>query len=65
MEKEKWLNTLLRGDEVDEFETVQRHLRIRTNADVVRYLIGQEARRIAGGDGQEHDEPAALEATGC
>jgi ribosomal protein S3AE len=44
--QQKWLNTLLTGDEVEEFLAVQAYHGIRTNADVVRFLIRQEARRI-------------------
>jgi hypothetical protein len=46
VEKRKWVNTLLQDGEVDEFERVQEHLGIRTNADVVRHLVRKEAQRI-------------------
>lgn len=46
-----YVNTLLRGRQLEEFEQVKRHLDIDSNAGVVRYLIRQEARRISDGLG--------------
>jgi hypothetical protein len=46
-----YVNTPLRGRQLDEFEQVKRYLGIDSNAGVVRYLIRQEARRISGGLG--------------
>lgn len=46
-DKQQWLNTLLSAEHADQFETIQRHYGINTRADVVRYLINQEFRRIA------------------
>ena len=42
----KWLNTLLQGQEVQQFLDVKSHHGIRANADVVRLLIRHEWRRI-------------------
>ncbi|MBN1954865.1 MAG: hypothetical protein JW900_07420 [Anaerolineae bacterium] len=42
-----FVNTLLENEELEQFFQVQRHYAIRSNSDVVRFLIRQEARRIA------------------
>lgn len=62
--KEKWVNTLLKNGEVEQFEFVQRHLGIRTNADVVRHLVRREAQRIArqAGEPRVEDLVAAYQA---
>ncbi len=64
--KSKWVNTELKGDLVQEFEIIKKHYGIGNNADVVRFLVRQEARRIAapfifsasdnGGDVQVPDQ---------
>lgn len=46
-QKPKFLNTLLDGDHLTEFERVKSYHGIKTNSDVVRFLIRQEARRVA------------------
>lgn len=43
----KFLNTLLDGEQIAEFERVKDYHGIKTNSDVVRFLIRQEARRVA------------------
>lgn len=53
----KFLNTLLDGDHLAEFERVKDYHGIKTNSDVVRFLIRQEARRVA------RDVPAVTMAT--
>jgi hypothetical protein len=51
LERQLYVNTSLRGRQLDEFEHVKRYLGIDSNAGVMRYLIRQEARRISGGFG--------------
>jgi len=46
-DKRKYLNTLLEGEHLAEFERVKAYHGIKTNSDVVRFLIRQEARRVA------------------
>ena len=43
----KFLNTYLEGRHLTEFERVKAYHGIKTNSDVVRFLIRQEARRVA------------------
>lgn len=43
-----YVNTPLRGRQIEEFEQVKGYLGIDSNAGVMRYLIRQEARRISG-----------------
>lgn len=50
-EDQFYVNTSLHGRQIEEFEQIKRYLDIGSNADVVRYLIRQEARRISGGLG--------------
>lgn len=41
-----YVTTPLRGDQVREFQEVQRYLEIGNKADVIRHLVHKEARRI-------------------
>jgi len=47
----KFLNTFLEGQHLAEFERVKAYHGIKTNSDVVRFLIRQEARRVARQEG--------------
>lgn len=46
-DEKQYLNTVLSPENVREFQQVKAYLGIATNSDVIRYLIRQEARRIA------------------
>ncbi len=46
--KTLWINTPIRGDMINEFEMIKRHLGIASSADVVRFLVREQARRLAG-----------------
>lgn len=43
----RWLNALLDAEDAARFDTIQHHHGIQSKSDIVRYLIRQEARRIA------------------
>lgn len=45
----KFVNTFLEGELLTDFEEIKQKLGIRTNSDVVRFLIRREARRLRGG----------------
>ncbi len=55
-EKILWINTPLRGDVyIAEFQVIKEYLGIATNADVVRYLIREQARRIGAAEEEERE----------
>lgn len=45
----KFVNTFLGAELLADFEEIKEKLGIRSNSDVVRFLIKREARRLRGG----------------
>jgi len=53
-EHELWVNTRFRGQDADEFAAVKEWLGIKTNSDVMRYLVRKQAHEMRG-EGVEYD----------